>query len=128
MQPRVTAFLAAVAAAAFIGGCGMMSRVPLPRKVPAAPALMEAYRQALDMVDKLEYAQAEPKLEQVSGQFEAAGDMQHTAESLFWLGFCREKLHRDDQAREIYVTVIERFPGSKPAKYARTRLDAMNGQ
>jgi hypothetical protein len=87
---------------------------------------MIVYREALALIDKLEYALAAPKLQQVTGQFESAGDTAHAAESMFWLGFCREKLHRDDQARQTYVTVIERFSESKPAEYAQQRLDAMN--
>jgi TolA-binding protein len=123
-------------AAAFIGGCGISSFAPLsrnkqggnvdmglPRTIVSA---MIVYRQALAQIDKLEYAPAMEKLEQAFDQFDAAGDLPHSAESMFWLGFCREKLHRDDLARQAYVTVIQRYPGSKPAEYARVRLDTMN--
>ena len=121
-----------VVAVAFIGGCAgsyykSAPRVDMSNTVPrTVVGLMIAYREALALVDKLEYDPAEVKLEKVSAQFDAAGDPTHTAESMFWLGFCREKLHRDDQARQTYVTIIERFAGTKPARYARNRLDAMN--
>jgi TolA-binding protein len=124
--------LCLVVAVIFIGGCAASYYKPAPRvdtsnTVPRiVVGLMITYREALALVDKLEYDPAEVKLEQVSAQFDAAGDTAHTAESMFWLGFCREKLHRDDLARQTYVTVIERFAGTKPARYARTRLDAMN--
>ena len=123
-------------AVAFIGGCMTKSfdyapnskrqnntQMGLPRTIVSA---MVVYRQALALIDKLEYAPAATHLERAFTQFDAAGDLPHAAASMFWLGFCREKLHRDDMARETYVTVIQRFPGSKPAEYARVRLDTMN--
>jgi hypothetical protein len=99
------------------------ANIGLPRTIVGA---MIVYRQALAQIDKLEYAPAMANLEQAFDQFDAAGDLPHSAESMFWLGFCREKLYRDDLARQAYVTVIQRYPGSKPAEYARVRLDTMN--
>lgn len=131
MSSRLRIFLLILAAAAFICGCGApSSRDRRPDHTGAVPrsvvGVMIIYREALTLIDKLEYADAAAKLEQVSGQFEAAGDLTHTAEAMFWFGFCREKLHRDDLARQTYVMVIQRFAGSKPAEYAQLRLDAMN--
>jgi len=122
--------------AAFLGGCSMM-RDPFPKRDTSsqpstAPiqrstvGAMKAYRTALKLIDELEYAAAEIKLQAVSVQFDRAGDIEHTAESTFWLGFCREKLQQDDLARQAYVSVIQRFPDSKPAKQAQQRLDTMN--
>jgi TolA-binding protein len=88
--------------------------------------VMLVYREALTLIDELEYADAAAKLDQVLGDFEAADDTVHSAEAMFWLGFCREKLTQTDLARQTYVTVIQRFAGTTPAEYARLRLDAMN--
>ena len=131
MSSRLRTFLLTFSAAAFICGCGApSSRNYRPDHTGDVPrsvvGVMIVYREALTLIDELKYADAAAKLEQVSGQFEAAGDIPHSAESMFWLGFCREKLHRDDLARQTYVTVIQRFAGSKPAEYAQLRLDAMN--
>jgi len=131
VSSRPRTFLLALAAAAFIGGCGVRSFNDIqPANTGAVPrrvvGVMIVYREALTLIDKLEYDAAAAKLEQVSGQFEAAGDIPYTAKSMFWLGFCREKLHRDDLARQTYVTVIQRFAETTPAEYARLRLDAMN--
>ena len=132
MSSRLRTFLLTISAAAFICGCGMPSGEYRPYDTNAVPrtvvGVMIVYREALTLIDKLEYDAAAAKLEQVLGQFEAAGDIVHSAEAMFWLGFCREKLARDDLARQTYVMVIQRFAGSKPAEYARLRLDAMNQQ
>ena len=131
MSSRLRTFLLTLAAAAFICGCGIPhSGGVRSDNIGAVPrvvvGVMIVYREALTLIDKLEYAAAAAKLEQVPGQFEAAGDIPHTAESMFWLGFCREKLAQADLARQTYVTVIQRFAGTTPAEYARLRLDAMN--
>lgn len=131
MSSRLRTFLLTVSAAAFICGCGslaprdfhMANTGAMPRTVVG---VMIVYREALTLIDKLEYAAAAAKLEQVLGQFEAAEDIVHSAEAMFWLGFCREKLAQADLARQTYVTVIQQFAGSTPAEYARMRLDAMN--
>ena len=131
MSFRLRIFLLTLSSAAFICGCGIpWSANVRPEHTGAVPrsvvGVMIVYREALTLIDEIKYADAAAKLEQVSGQFEAAGDIPHTAEAMFWLGFCREKLHRDDLARQTYVMVIQRFVGSKPAEYAQLRLDAMN--
>ena len=131
MLSKRCTFLLTLAAAAFVGGCSTGHYNEFPRPNPSSiprsvVGVMAVYREALTLIDKLEYAQAAAKLEPVSEQFQAAGDIPHSAESLFWLGFCREKLHEDDQARQTYVTVIQNFAQTKPAEYARRRLDAMN--
>ncbi|MBL7220636.1 MAG: hypothetical protein ISS69_11020 [Phycisphaerae bacterium] len=131
MSSRLRTFLLTFSAAAFICGCGApSSRNYRPDHTGDVPrsvvGVMIVYREALTLIDELKYADAAAKLERVSGQFEAAGDLTHAAESMFWLGFCREKLHRDDLARQTYVMVIQQFAGSKPAEYAQLRLDAMN--
>jgi len=131
VSSRLRTFLLTLAVAAFICGCGApSSREYRPDHTGTVPrsvvGVMIVYREALTLIDELKYADAAAKLEQVSGQFESAGDLTHTAEAMFWLGFCREKLHRDDLARQTYVMVIQRFAGSKPAEYAQLRLDAMN--
>ena len=128
--------LLAFTAAVIFGGCSMMKEPFERRSDSTQPSMtatprstvgaMKVYRDALKLVDKLEYAPAEIKLQTVSAQFDSAGDLDHTAESMFWLGFCREKLAQDDLARQTYVNVIQRFPQSKPAKHAQERLDAMN--
>jgi len=94
----------------------------------ATGGVMVVYREALALIDKMEYAPAVVKLEQVVIQFDAAGDVVHTPQAMFWLGFCREKLALDDSARQAYVTVIQRFADSRSAEHARRRLDAMNRQ
>ncbi|MDP6636605.1 MAG: hypothetical protein QGG42_17035 [Phycisphaerae bacterium] len=131
MLSKLRTFLLTLSAAAFICGCGISYSPRFrPAHTGAVPrtvvGVMIVYREALTLIDKLEYAAAAAKLEQVLGQFEAAEDIVHSAEAMFWLGFCREKLHRDDLARQTYVTVIQQFAGSTPAEYARMRLDAMN--
>ena len=131
MSSRLRTLLLTLAAAALLCGCGIAQFRPIESDQTGVVSrtvvgVMIVYREALTLIDKLEFDAAAAKFQQVIGQFDAAGDMVHTAEAMFWLGFCREKLDRDDQARQAYVTVIERFAGSTPAEYARQRLDAMN--
>lgn len=126
-------FLLTLAAGAFVCGCAMQNYREVPAdNTGAVPrsvvGVMIVYREALALIDKEEFAAAAAKFEQVFGQFDAAGDVVHSAEAMFWLGFCREKLNQNDLARQTYVMVIQRFAGTKPADYARQRLDAMNRQ
>ena len=131
MLSRIQIFLATVLVLAFFGGCSspfdsreeQPSTSRVPRSVAGAESL---YREAIKLIDGLEHAPAAIKLQQASDQFDVAGDDAHTAESMFWLGFCREKLGQDDPARQAYVNVIQRFPESKSAKSAQQRLDTMN--
>ncbi len=131
MLSKLRTFLLILVAVASIAGCGMPSDYlftknqapPVPRSVAG---VMIHYREAMAMVDRLEYAKAAVKLKQVVDLFETAQDIPHTSESMFWLGFCREKLHYDDLAKQTYIMVIQRFGESKSAQYARQRLDAMN--
>jgi TolA-binding protein len=125
LHKRITLLLVLVAGG-FLSGCGKSAPWAGQAEPVDIAQAMADYRDALKRIDKLEYATALVKLERVSPLFDQAGDGTHAAESLFWLGFCREKLQYEDMARETYVDVIERYPLSKPAKYAKTRLDAMN--
>jgi len=122
---KAATFLLVIAAAGFIAGCGMKGGYP-GSTTGATAGVMIVYREAIALIDKLEFGPAAVKLERVVAQFDAAQDVVHTPKAMFWLGFCREKLGLDDSARRAYVEVIERFGDSIPAKHARRRLDAMN--
>ncbi|MCP4374980.1 MAG: hypothetical protein GY794_02190 [bacterium] len=131
MLSKLRTFLLILMAVAFTTGCSMSNDYFSPKEQTqpvqrSVAGVMILYREAMAMVDRLEYAEATVKLKQVVDLFETAQDIPHTSESMFWLGFCREKLHYDDLAKQTYIMVIQRFGKSKPAQYARQRLDAMN--
>jgi outer membrane protein assembly factor BamD (BamD/ComL family) len=127
---KLRTFLLILAGAAFIGGCGVMMSGSWQRSSTGEASdtrgAMMVYQDAMGQIDKLEFASASAKLEQIFEQFESAGDTEHSSKTMFWLGFCYEKLAQDDLARQAYVLVIEQFPNSSAAELARTRLNSMN--
>lgn len=138
---RSVPIILALAAAVWWGGCGVgryNAPIALESLRPATKAaaarlrrsagreVLSEYDAALALIGDLEYAGAAEKLSGLIPRFESAGDDLHTAEAIFWLGFCREKLGDGPAARQLYNDVIRRFGDSSAAQQARERLEAMD--
>jgi tetratricopeptide (TPR) repeat protein len=82
---------------------------------------------AMELITKLQYAEAEALLEEAAGgdirQESLSGAAARSArpEVLFWLAFCREKQGDLEAAVETYEAVRAAGPGTRYARQARTR-------
>ena len=100
-----------------------------PAKV-ATQADLATFNEAVSLVESQRYEAAAGKFHQVFDNFALAGDRQRAAESLFWIGFCREKQRRLDEARSIYLRLAEEYAGTRAAEEAnkrRLRIPAPSG-
>ncbi len=97
------------------------AEAPLPARALAPSRAESAFEASWALVDKGDYASAEAAFAawlDVHGGAEAG----RTGQAWFWLGHCREKLGRPDEARRAYRRVVESFPTSGAATRARQRL------
>lgn len=112
---------------AVMGGCSEMGS-PWNEKgvghipVVAAQADLATFNEAVSMVESQRYEAAAAKFRQVFEKFAASDDhRQRAAESLFWIGFCREKQRRLDEARTIYMQLADEYAGTRASEEACKR-------
>ena len=86
---------------------------------------MATLEEAVALAMNFEYAIATGKLLQVAPRFEAAGDKRRAADSLFWLGFCHQKQGKSAEARQVYTTVVQKYPREQAAGKAREYLETL---
>jgi len=107
-----------------MGGCNAANS-PLQYNNRSAKVATQAdlatFNEAVALVESQRYEEAVGKFRQVSDRFEQTGDSQRAAESLFWIGFCREKQRRLDEARAIYLRLAREYAGTRAAEQARKR-------
>ena len=117
--------------AALAGGCANQPEWPAawrrgPTTEPAAKRQDRAtFEEAVALTANLCYDKAAEKFEEVLPRFEAGGDRKRASEAMFWLGYCREKQGRTDEARRLYRKLRLRYWRTPPAKQADRRLDAL---
>lgn len=95
-------------------------------KAPSAGEARASLEQATEEVMSLRYARAEALLMPLPKRFVQLGDDVHAAESLFWLGYCAEKLSRTEEAARRYVDVLSRYIHTPSARMARERLEQLS--
>jgi len=93
---------------------------PLARTTAPGPAA-SAFEASWALLEQGKYTRAEASF---AAWLDAHGDpaTDRTGQAWFWLGYCREKLGRADEARRAYRTAAESFPASTAAARARKRL------
>ena len=118
-----------------LAGCGTM---PLPADRPegvqahaadtpsVTGELLDDYIHAMDMIDEARFAEALTELTEIEPLLAGVGDRPRAASSLFWRGFCEEKLTRPNQAAARYRAVLDIYSDTKAADLARHRLAALN--
>ena len=116
-------------AATVLAGC--QERAPwfdiqAANRVRVSKADVEAFNEAVALTESLRYEAAAGKFRQVFDSFSIAGDRQRAAESLFWLGFCREKQQRVAEAKAIYTRLTEEYSGTRAADEAAERLSRIS--
>jgi TolA-binding protein len=121
-------FLPLLAGVFISTGCMSIQRNPwsdkeaIITKASADQANISAFNEAISLTESLHYEEAAIKFRQVFDGFSVAGDQKRASESLFWLGFCREKQRRLEEARAIYMRVAGEYRGTRSAYQACQRL------
>ncbi len=131
MRRFLLVLLLAVAAVT-VGACSAADRAPTapvvsaPESRPArAVATDPAFDHVLDMIIAGQYQQAAAALEQLSGAYEVAKEPRRASESLFWLGFCKEKTGNPGEAARCYRRVMEKYSQTEAARLAQDRIDGL---
>ena len=135
MRDRAPCHIAAGCLAALVsaglGGCSMemARRVPAHESMPGRAVLVQmssddrsAFDDGVALVAELKYAEAERRFARVAEWFQATGDDVRASETLFWQGFCREKLGRGDEAWQTYQLLMARYPRTAAARQAAERM------
>jgi hypothetical protein len=110
------------------------SPMPLAHEVDTQPSTQAAIASdptmeaAIEMIFDSKYADAAKLLEQLVAGYEAANEPRHASESVFWLGYCREKSGNPGEAAKHYRHVMEKYPQSEAARKAQDRLDGLAPQ
>ncbi len=99
-----------------------------PRPVVVSQADLAMFNDAISLVESLRYEAAAGKFRQVFDNFVFAGDRSRAAESLFWLGFCREKQQQVAEAKAIYLRVAEEYSETRAAQQSDRRLSRLSGK
>jgi len=124
---KVTA-TALLMAAVLLGGCAanapLLTHYKGERAVePLPPEHAEAeFNEAVALAAKLHYREAIVKFSRVLPSFETAGLRQRSGETLFWLGYCNEKLDRRQDAAVFYKRLLQKYPRVRAAHIAGQRL------
>ena len=132
MWNRATKLFVIVAAAA-VAGC---EEQPLPQQQATPYAhpyhLNEqqtvSFNRAVELISQLRYESAAGELAGLIPTFERLGATHHAAEATFWLGYCREKLGRLDEAKILYSQCVQKYPRTAAAQQASRRLDRFQYQ
>lgn len=111
-----------------LGGCGLAepSFLSADRTAHARSGQsIAAFDEAVNLAFQLRYAEAAEKFSRVLAGFESAGDRARAAESMFWLGYCYEKMGRVQEAEDTYRRLNAKYPESQGARLGNERLLAM---
>lgn len=116
----------AILLATFAGGCANTPYSEPTDKSHSFDKRVETeLDQAIGKAADGEYAEAAAEFAELSERYRQSGDREHAAAAMFWLGFCRERQGRLEEAREIYEQVETRYPALPAADQARRRLQLL---
>jgi tetratricopeptide (TPR) repeat protein len=116
-----------------MGGCdaqagryGSWLSAELRPAPPRRVALVEmddsnAFEEGVVLASEQKFAEAEDKFAKVLRWSQATGDRERSAESMFWLAFCKEKRGREAEARDLYAKLLKEYPGAAAARLASDR-------
>lgn len=115
-------------AAAALGGCASYAPMNQARLTDVRihrDADLKAFNEAVALTESLRYEEAAARFGQVFERLSNIGNRPKAAESLFWLGFCREKQGRLTEAGEIYRRVTQEYTSTTAAREAGERLSRL---
>ncbi len=115
-------------AAGALGGCAAYG--PMNQATSADARIhrdedLKAFNEAVALTESLRYEEAAARFGQVFERLSNIGNRPKAAESLFWLGFCREKQGRLTEAGEIYRRVTQEYTSTTAAREAGERLSRL---
>lgn len=111
-----------LAAAAGLSGCMAQIEYRPSSAGRPRPQDVAALNEAVELVAQLKYADAADKLSGLIPLLRTAGDRQHAAEAMFWLGYCYEKQGGAAVAATWYERVKGMYPNTPAARQAEQRL------
>jgi len=120
MWARLTPML--VAAAVGMAGCAAqmdMQTQPIARVSAIDAGELE---ELIGLIAEGRYEEASSQIPSLAARFESRQERPRAAESLFWLGYCYEKLDRPAEAAQIYGRVLKDYPQEPAARQAAQRL------
>jgi len=94
-----------------------------PAQAPGPDAV--ALEEAVATIAQSHYAEAAAQLMSLSVRLQTQRDNRRAAESLFWLGYCYEKLGRTGEAAQAYGRVMREYPEQPASHQAEQRLSQM---
>ncbi|MBN2581910.1 MAG: tetratricopeptide repeat protein [Planctomycetes bacterium] len=105
------------------------ARAELPLERQAAQPISDedrrAFEAAVALAAELKYADAAQAFARLVPRLEAVAAWPQAAESMFWLGYCREKLGNAEEAVKAYRRLQEVYPRAPAAKQAETRMELL---
>ena len=123
MWAKASQSLLLVAAAGLVGCAAMKSQSRLFGRPSFANAQdIAIFEEGVALAANLRFRSAEERFQQVLGRFLEAGDAKYASEAMFWLGYCREKQGRHQEATELYYRVIASYARSRAAELSQQRL------
>ncbi len=137
MWARATTVLTAGALAVALAGCSAATQwagAIAADERATTPETVTAYEQMAAAQDASElaaarervlagdYADAAARLVTLIPRLEARPDRRHAAAAVFWLGYCREKQRRPDEAAALYRRLTGEYADEPAARQAARRL------
>ena len=106
------------------GGCSsamgnLMRERPVLDHTPEED--VAAFNEAVQLTSSLRYNDAIEQFEAVLPRLRAVGDDDRSAEAMFWMGYCYEKLGHTDGAAQWYARVRAMYPKHRVAEQATGR-------
>jgi TolA-binding protein len=123
-RPYLPTLLLVLVACA-LAGCGARGLEVAPTANRAAGDAERQFADAVDLVANLHYAEAAERFVELAALFEDLGHRPRAAESLFWLGYCREKQGLAAEAEAAYHRVVLTYAETPAARQASERLQAL---
>ncbi|HUS47114.1 MAG TPA: tetratricopeptide repeat protein [Phycisphaerae bacterium] len=102
-----------------------MEKAPARGREPIALAGVQdaaTLEQAVAMIAESRHAEAAAQLAPLSERFHSRNEAKRAAESMFWLGYCYEKLGRPNEAAGLYGRVVQEYPQQPASRQAGLRL------
>ncbi|AEV69172.1 tetratricopeptide repeat protein [Acetivibrio clariflavus] len=93
------------------------------RKQAMEKAAQQMYNEGRDLYKKKQYGEALEKFNKVVAYVD---EWKNSSATIYYIGVCHQELNDKDKALEAFNKVIERYPSSSFAKYAKSRVDSIN--
>ena len=120
-------------AATVLAGCEAQPASRMPGDQPGQDAYISpqgideehvvSFNRAVEMASELRYEAAAAEFIRLIRLFERLGAAEQSAEAIFWLGYCYEKIGRPDEAKVVYSRCLMKYPRTLAAEQAAFRVN-----